>query len=243
MRDSQTDGTVFWMRRFLPLLIGCLVIVVPAMVFAAPGQLQRAAEARRLMRQSAPKPQAAACASSEDWVTKNVDLQKVRETWLGWYNDERAKRGLPLYRIEPQLNRTAALWSARSAVKGIMEHKRDGTTAYYDYGAIKGWFQNLGLEFKNVKSITFTENIGRGPYTCKDERDCTQAFLKAIRYTFDYYLEEEGKTYRPHFNALVSPSFRMMGLGVVVKQGQYYLTVHFGTDIISSPPRLCSVDG
>lgn len=242
MRDSQSDGTVFEMRRFLPLVIGCLAIVVPTMVLAAPGQLQSAAEARRLVRQGAPKPQAAACASSEDWVTKNVDLQKVRETWLGWYNTERTKRGLPAYRIEPQLNRTAALWSARSAVKGVMEHKRDGTTAYYDYGAIKSWFQNLGLEFKNVKSMTFTENIGRGPYSCK-ESDCTQKLLKAIRYSFDYYLAEEGKAYRPHFNAIVNPSFQMMGFGLAVKNGQYYLTAHFGTEIVSSPLRVCTVGG
>ncbi len=212
------------------------------MVFAAPRQLQSAVEARRLMRQAAPKPQAATCVSSEDWITKNVDLQKVRETWLGWYNAERTKRGLPAYRIEPQLNRTAALWSARSAVKGIMEHKRDGTTAYYDYGAIKSWFKHLGLEFKNVKSMTFTENIGRGPYSCK-ESDCTQKLLKAIRYSFDYYLAEEGKAYRPHFNAIVNPSFQMMGFGLAVKNGQYYLTAHFGTEIVSSPLQVCTVGG
>jgi len=231
------------MRRFLPVIIGCLSIFVPAVVFAAvPGQLQRAAAARRLLNQATPQMAASACLPSEDWVTKNVDLLKVRDTWLGWYNAERTKRGLPVYRMEPHLNRTAALWSARSAMKGFMEHKRDGTSAYYDYGAINSWFKNFGLEFKNVKGITFTENIGRGPYTCNDERDCTQSFLKAIRYTFDFYMNEENKNYRPHFNAVVNPSFQMIGLGVAVKNGQYYLTVHFGTDITSSPPRLCSVD-
>ncbi len=122
-----------------------------------------------------------------------------------------------------------------------MEHKRDGTTAYYDYGAIKNWFQHLGLEFKNVKSITFTENIGRGPYSC-NESDCTQKLLKAIRYSFDYYLAEEGKAYRPHFNAIVNPSFQMIGFGLAVKNGQYYLTAHFGTEIVSSPLQVCSID-
>jgi len=227
------------MRRFVLLIIGCLAVIIPTMVFAAvPGQLFRAAAALRVIAEVPPKPVAAACVPSEDWVTKNVDLAKVRETWLGWYNVERAKRGLPAYRLEPQLNRTAALWSARSAMKGVMEHKRDGTTAYYDYGAIKGWFKNLGLEFKNVKSITFTENIGRGPYSCK-EADCTAKLLKAIRYSFDYYLAEEGKAYRPHFNAIVNPHFTMIGFGLAVRNGQYFITAHFGTEITSNPLRLC----
>lgn len=232
------------MRRFLPLIIGLLAVIVPVTVSAAvPGQLQRAAAARRVMVEAAPKPPpAAACLPSEDWVTKNVDLAKVRETWLGWYNVERTKRGLPAYRFEPQLNRTAALWSARSAMKGVMEHKRDGTTAYYDYGAIRGWFKSLGLEFKNVKSMTFTENIGRGPYSCKDA-DCTEKLLKSIRYSFDYYLAEEGKAYRPHFNAIVSPHFTMMGFGLAVRNGQYFVTAHFGTEITSKPIILCGTNG
>lgn len=218
--------------------------MIPVLLLAAsPAQSKRIAErlARAERTQHLPTP-SVACLKSEDWVTQKVDLQKVRDTWLGWYNAQRTKRGLPAYRIEPQLNRTAALWSARSAMKGVMEHKRDGTTAYYDYGAIKKWFSNLGLEFRNVGGITFTENIGRGPYTCK-EADCTEKLLKAIRYSFDYYLSEEGKAYRPHFNAIVSPSFTMMGFGLAVKNGQYFVTAHFATEITSSPLGICAVNG
>lgn len=182
------------------------------------------------------------CLTSLDSDISHVDLRKVRETWLGWYNAERTKRGLRAYRFEPYLNRSAALWSNKAADNGAISHVRPGTSAYYDYAGVKGWFQDLGLEFRNIGGITFTENIGRGPYSCKNERDCTDRFIESIRSTFDFYMNEEDATYRPHFNAIVNPSFEMIGLGVAVKNGQYYLTTHFGTDIVSSPPRLCSVD-
>lgn len=120
-----------------------------------------------------------------------------------------------------------------------MTHSRDGSQSYYDYNVMKKWFQDLGLSFTNTASQTFTENIGMGPYRCSGG-DCTDDLIVAIRQTFDFYLSEEKKEYRPHFNAIVNPSFTMLGLGVSVKGDRYYLTTHFGTTFSKVPPRICS---
>lgn len=122
-----------------------------------------------------------------------------------------------------------------------MEHKRASNQTYYDYSAIQSWFMDLGLAFENIGGVTFTENIGRGPYECSAV-DCTDAFISAIRSTFDFYMGEESREYRPHFNSIVNPSFTIMGMGVAVQDGQYYITTHFATKITSSPPRLCGVE-
>ena len=182
------------------------------------------------------------CDRSEDSSIQGVDLRRVRETWLSWYNDQRSALGLKRYTFNPYLTRSASIWSARAAGLGYINHVRDATIGSYNYEAVKAWFQDLGLEFRNVNGVTFTENIGWGPYACT-KQDCTDDFIDAIRTTFDFYLAEQTKSYRPHYNAIVNPSFTMMGLGVVVRDGKYYLTAHFGTDLTSNPPRLCAVDG
>ena len=40
----------------------------------------------------------------------------------------------------------------------------------------------------------------------------------------------------------MNPLFRKIGLGVTVnpETGRYYLTVHYGTEITSDPPPVCS---
>ncbi len=182
------------------------------------------------------------CIQSEDSEIPNVDLRRVRETWLGWYNAERSERGLTSYTFNPYLTRSASIWSKAAAEQGFIDHARDATIAGYNYASVKQWFLDLGLDFRNVHSQTFTENIGWGPYRCNDT-DCTDELLAAVRTTFDFYLGEQDLSYRPHFNAIVNPSFTITGLGLSVNGGKYYLTAHFGTDILSSPPRLCGVAG
>ena len=178
------------------------------------------------------------CIQSEDPTIPNVDLQTVRTRWLQWYNALRKGRGLPPYVYDPQLNRTADIWSAQAANKGAISHARSAKTSGYDYAAVRDWFQDEGLVFENISGITFTENIGWGVYKCPNG-NCTNAFLSGIRSTFDFYTAEEKKSYRPHWNSLVSPTFTRIGLGIAVKNGKYYLTVHYGTSITSDPPPVC----
>jgi uncharacterized protein YkwD len=172
-------------------------------------------------------------------IPSNVDIKTIESTWLKWMNDTRAQQGLAAYTYNDQLIRTATVWSEYNKARGYVNHKRPGTTAYYDYYAIEDWFQNLGLTFKNDAGYTFTENIGYGPYYCQTE-DCTTDLLEAIRYTYDYYLSEAGSSYSPHWNSIVASRFKQVGLGLTVDEDTYYLTVHYATSISSNPPPLCN---
>ena len=98
------------------------------------------------------------------------------------------------------------------------------------------WFESLGLEFKNIGGITYTENIGWGPYSCSEE-DCTEELEDALRSTFDFFMSEAGQAYRPHYNSVMNNGFKEMGLGIAVDERakRYYVTVHYGTQIVSGP--------
>jgi uncharacterized protein YkwD len=162
---------------------------------------------------------------------ENIDMGLVRKTWLGWNNEERNKLGLHDYKYNNALNRTAYIWSEYSKNKGEITHKREGQTAYYDYNIITQWFKDLGVTFKNVNRVTYTENIGWGPFSCSDT-DCTQKLLNNIRSTFDFYMDEKDKAYKPHYNSLMNQYFKEIGLGIVLGNGKYYLTVHYGTELL-----------
>ena len=173
-------------------------------------------------------------------VPSNIDMAKVRITWLSWYNGVRAQAGLTAYRYNEQLTRSAIAWSEQSEIKGYMDHKRNLGDSYYDYWKITDWFKNLGLEFKNVYRVTFTENIGWGPYRCS-KSDCTDDLISAIRTTFDFYMAEKDKSYKPHYESVMNKYFKEIGLGIAIdeKAGKYYLTVHYGTEITSNPWDIC----
>lgn len=165
-----------------------------------------------------------------DELIPKVDMQKVRVAWLAWNNAERQKLGLHDYTYNNALHRTAYLWSKYSQDKGEMSHKREGQTEYYDYDLILKWFQNLGVDFVNVNRVTFSENIGWGPYSCS-EADCTQKLIDNIRSTFDFYMAEKNQEYRPHYNSLMNKYFNEIGLGISVGNGKYYLTIHYATEL------------
>jgi uncharacterized protein YkwD len=169
-----------------------------------------------------------------------VNMDEVRRAWLGWVNGLRTSRGLTPYSFSRPLDWTAGLWAASARDKGSISHKRFADSAYYDYGQIEQWFSNLGLSFKNVDRITFTENIGWGVYRCPTDGDCTGNFIDAVRTTFDFYTGEEANG-GPHWRSLVQPNFRMLGLGIAVDPAsrKYFLTVHYGTTITSNPRPVC----
>ena len=161
----------------------------------------------------------------------NVDAKKVQSTWLGWYNAVRLKAKLAPYVYNSTLNRTATLWSATAKERGYLNHKRNGQTVYYDYTIMKKWFAAQGVVFTGSGTL-FTENIGWGPYRCT-KKDCTSEMIDTIRYTFDAYMAEKGKSYRPHYNSIVSTVYTKIGLGIVVdeKKGKLYLTVHYAKKV------------
>jgi uncharacterized protein YkwD len=175
------------------------------------------------------------CSVPTEDLPTNVDLEKVRATWLDWENTERTANGLAPYTYNEDLIRTATIWSEASKQKGYIDHKRPGQTAYYDYKIIEKWFKNLGLEFKNTHSKTFTESIAWEYYSCSDS-DCTDKLTTAIRKGFNFFMSEKGKSSRPHYDAIINPEFTQIGIGIVVDKvaEKYYLTVHYGTEVTAS---------
>lgn len=178
-----------------------------------------------------------ACLMLGEHLPTNIDLKKIRDTWLGWNNAARAANGLAPYGYSFQLARTATAWSEVSKKRGYMDHKRDGQTAYYDYNRMLQWFKNLGMTFKNVNTVTFTENIGWSPYSCT-KADCTAEVIKAIRYSFDFYMAEKNDAYRPHYNSLMSKYFKEIGVGLAIDETKkkLYLTIHYAVQPVVALP-------
>lgn len=182
------------------------------------------------------------CTPDPENIPKNIDLQKVRTTWLSWYNQARAQKKLQPYIYDSQLNRTATIWSEQAKQKGKIEHKRPGQKKYYDYQKITAWFANLGLQFKNIHGVTNTENIAWDFYSCPaTAKDCTESLTKAIRHSFDFYMAEKNKKSKAHYLSIMKPEFREIGLGIAIDQvhKKFFLTVHYGTEIISNPAPVC----
>ncbi len=182
-----------------------------------------------------------ACLPLGEDLPSSINMDVVRDTWMQWYNEARAAEGLFAYQYNPQLNRSATNWSELAKDRGYMDHKRPGTTDYYDYWAITDWFKDLGLEFKNIYRVTHTENIGWGPYSC-NASDCTQALLDSMRYSFDAYMAEKDQEYKAHYESVMNRYFTEIGLGVSIDESakKMYLTVHYGTEITSDPLPVCS---
>jgi uncharacterized protein YkwD len=173
-------------------------------------------------------------------VPSNIDMAKVRATWLKWYNDARAAAGLYAYVYNDQLNRSAITWSETCKARGYMDHRRNPSDAYYAYSTLSAWFKNLGLEFKNVNRVTFTENIGWGVFKCS-QADCTDDLISAIRTTFDFYMAEKGTASHAHYDSVMNAYFKEIGLGIAIDEtsGKYYLTTHYATEITSNPLPIC----
>ena len=180
------------------------------------------------------------CTKFHTEYSAHINLPMVQATWLNWINRLRRRENLPPYVLNPFLNASAQNWSTYAVKRGTIDHKRYAGSPYYDYSAIEQWFANRGLTFKNVDSVTFSENIGWGSFKC-NSADCTTALLAATRSTFDFFVKERSAASRPHWNCLVNDHFKEIGIGVAYsnEQNRYYLTVHYGTQITSMPPMMC----
>jgi len=167
-----------------------------------------------------------------DSYPKNVDMAKVRATWIGWYNTARQSAKLYAFTYNAQLDKTALSWSETAKKRGYMNHKRDGQTSYYDYNLVKKWFIAQGVTFGKATGTLVTENIGWSPYSCT-KKDCTSEMIRAIRYTFDFYMAEKGKKYRPHYNSVMSSDYKQIGFGISVDEAKkkLYLTVHYAKSV------------
>lgn len=244
---SEQDKTL-WYKPFIESLAA--VNAIPTDVHATGESLTRGVMAEMVWRLKEGKTDQLSVDASSliaakcDWFTADqiphVDIQEVRRVWISWINDARAANNLPPYTQDKELDHSATVWSLHAKSMGSISHKRVGQKAYYDYKMIGGWFADLDLDFANIKSATFTENIGWGMYECS-QADCTQNLIDAIRTTFDFYMSEKGKASSAHYNSIMKPEFRLIGMGIAVdpSSGKYYITTHYGTSITSNPEPVC----
>ncbi|MEZ4087473.1 MAG: S-layer homology domain-containing protein [Candidatus Gracilibacteria bacterium] len=204
---------------------------------------ESAADPSLLSRANVAEIEGSTCSPSPEDMPENIDMDRVRETWLGWNNDTRAGLGLAGYEYEPQLGRTAAIWSERAENLGYISHTRPGSSAYYDYSLIGRWFADLGVEFERSGGRSdYVENIAWEYYSCNDG-ECTDELIAGIRKSYDFFVGEKGRAYSPHYDSIVSPNYKYLGLGIAVDEtangGKFYLTVHYGTEITSDPDPIC----
>ncbi len=148
---------------------------------------------------------------------RNVDLNRVRDTWLTWTNKVRSEQGLNPYSIDIRLNSTATEWSEYSKTRGYIIHGRPGDGCVgvgnytcYNFSAIDTWFKLRGIDPIVINRAKHTENIGTRGYSCRDS-DCTDELITAIRKTYDFFLSE--KSYNGvHYRSLVNPVFTKIGI-------------------------------
>jgi uncharacterized protein YkwD len=173
-------------------------------------------------------------------LPSTISMSQVRQTWLDWYNDARAELGLHGYVYNDHLNKSAIIWSEYMRDADEMSHIRPGQTDSYDYSIITDWFADLGLAFKNVSGVTYSENIGYGTYRCNDS-DCTQELIDSIENIFNGYMAEKETSYTDHYDSVTNVYFNEIGMGIAIDSLKevMYITVHYGTELSSHPVGVC----
>lgn len=161
----------------------------------------------------------------------NVDINRVRSTWMGWYNDVRNNLGLNPYSYDSRLEVTAYDWNqVFAAGKWLNHHTRKSWDGYYNFSVIDQWFKTRGINPPAKNGSKHVENVGYGYYRCSAS-DCTDELISAIRSTFNFYMSE--KSYGgAHYRSIANPNFSKIGFNIIVVPGEsrYYITTHYITE-------------
>lgn len=171
----------------------------------------------------------------QEFTDLNIDIETVKQTWLDWINTERKSIWVTPYTYENKLEKTALIWSQLSKSKWYIDHKISPWDSYYDYWKKAAWMKQHWVVCKNISKITFSESIGWGTFTCSDN-DCTDELTEWIKSTFDFFMSEKGKSYKPHYEAIAGKLFKTMWLGITLEKTwtnryKYYLTNHYCTQL------------
>jgi len=179
--------------------------------------------------------EAGSCPHIATDIPQNVDMEKVRATWISWYNNARAQNGLGPYVYDESLNMTAGNWSFYAKKRGYIDHKRAAQKSYYDYKKVGAWFAEKGVSFvRGSGRSDYVENIGWDYYSCS-KADCTEELIASIKHTYNFFIGEKNKKYRAHYDSIMNKNYKKIGLGVAVDSAKkkYYLTVHYATDVVA----------
>lgn len=164
-----------------------------------------------------------------------IEIESVKASWLSWVNEERDLVWVSPYSYHKALEKTALKWSTLSKDKGYIDHKVSVWDSYYNYTKKAKWMKDNGIVCKNLYGVTFTESIGWGMFSCHDD-NCTQELTNGIQSSFDFFMSEKWKSYKPHYEAIAGKYFTIMGLGIEIEKigtnrYKYYLTNHYCTEL------------
>ncbi len=166
--------------------------------------------------------------SEGSYSIPNVDMQAVRDAWLGWHNEARARKWLYVYKWSPELEITAHNWSVYLASLNASTHKRKASDWYYNYTSILEWFNNQWVYFVG-NWTSFTENIAYQYYSC-NSADCTQNLISAIKKWFDFFMSEESYNWA-HYRGIMHGSFTRLGMGIAFIGKRYWIVTHYSKEI------------
>lgn len=171
-----------------------------------------------------------------DDIIWNIDLDKVKSTWLNRFNKVRQDLWRKDYSYDPNLDATASEWSKISKERWEISHKRNVWDSYYDYDIINSWFKEKGVVCKNIYRVTHTENTWWGMFSCNDN-ECTDELIKSVRSNFDFYMSEKDDEYKPHYLSITNNYFTKIWFWIELEKinsssYKYYLTTHYCTELI-----------
>jgi uncharacterized protein YkwD len=161
----------------------------------------------------------------------NIDKQQIDQTRLGRHNAERNSLWLTNYTINADLSNTAQNRANYLAKINTATHKRTSTDWYYSYESIKSRFSNQGITFPREKNgiANFTENLAYQYVSC-NKSDCTNETIAAMKKWFTFFMNEKYKSYKPHYNAIVSKSFTQLGYWIAKVGTKIFIVTHYSVD-------------
>lgn len=174
--------------------------------------------------------------STMNFSEYKIDMEKVKLSWLWYFNEVRKNMWREVYSYDEILNNTAQEWSETSLDRWIMSHKRDTNDSYYNYSKINSWFADRWVVCKNINRVTHSENIWRWYYKCSSYTDCTDKLITWTKEVFDMYMAEKNKSYKAHYESIIRREFRKIWLWIAIHNSndwfyEFYITTHYCTEV------------
>ena len=158
---------------------------------------------------------------------KNFDMNRVRSTWLSWYNGIRSSKWLSPYLYDTKLDSTAHDWNIVFAwSRGTIYHERSPWDGYYNFSVIDKWFRDRWVNPPVINRIKHSENVSYAGYRC-NKSDCTDDLITALQSSYNFFVNSPS-----HYPSIIQPNFTKIGIDVIVdsSDNRSYITVHYMTE-------------
>lgn len=157
----------------------------------------------------------------------NVDMNRVRDTWLSWYNATRSAKWLSPYSYDASLDRSAHDWNIVFAgSRGTIYHERSPGDGFYNFSVIDQWFRDRWVNPPIIHGVKHSENVSYAWYRC-NQSECTDELISALRGSYNFFMNSSS-----HYPSIVQPNFTKIGIDVIANpsQNRSYITVHYMTE-------------